>query len=91
VTTWLNTFFQMRFRVIDGLTIRFAKARTAGITRCCAGSLDAAQARFTEHGATRPPATMIASSGSHLDGMARIRRRNPGGSRSRCRNGKDTG
>jgi hypothetical protein len=24
VTTWLNTSFPMRFRVIDGLTVRFA-------------------------------------------------------------------
>jgi hypothetical protein len=24
VTTWLNTSFQIRFRVIDGLTVRFA-------------------------------------------------------------------
>jgi pimeloyl-ACP methyl ester carboxylesterase len=26
VTTWLNTSFEMRFRVIDGLTVRFARS-----------------------------------------------------------------
>src|ERR1700683_737571 len=26
VSTWLNTSFQMQFRVIDGLTVRFAQS-----------------------------------------------------------------
>jgi hypothetical protein len=26
VTTWLNTSFEMRFRVIDGLTVRYAQS-----------------------------------------------------------------
>jgi len=26
VNTWLNTSFEMQFRVIDGLTIRFARS-----------------------------------------------------------------
>jgi pimeloyl-ACP methyl ester carboxylesterase len=30
VTTWLNTPFEMRFRVIDGLTIRFAESEARG-------------------------------------------------------------
>jgi pimeloyl-ACP methyl ester carboxylesterase len=30
VTTWLNTSFQMQFRVIDGLTVRFAQSEHRG-------------------------------------------------------------
>jgi pimeloyl-ACP methyl ester carboxylesterase len=30
VTTWLNPFFQMQFRVIDGLTVRFAQSENRG-------------------------------------------------------------
>jgi hypothetical protein len=30
VTTWLNTSFQTRFRVIDGLTVRFALGEDRG-------------------------------------------------------------
>jgi len=30
VTTWLNTAFQMQFRVIDGLTVRFAQSQDRG-------------------------------------------------------------
>jgi pimeloyl-ACP methyl ester carboxylesterase len=30
VTTWLNTSFRMRFRVIDGLTVRFARSEHRG-------------------------------------------------------------
>ena len=30
MTTWLNTPFRMRFRVIDGLTVRFARSEHRG-------------------------------------------------------------
>ena len=30
VTTWLNTPFRMRFQVIDGLTVRFARSEDRG-------------------------------------------------------------
>ncbi len=30
MTTWLNTSFRMRFRVIDGLTVRFARSEHRG-------------------------------------------------------------
>jgi hypothetical protein len=30
VTTWLNTSFPMRFRVIDGLTFRFVRGEDRG-------------------------------------------------------------
>ena len=30
MTTWLNTSFQMQFRVIDGLTVRFAQSENRG-------------------------------------------------------------
>ena len=30
MTTWLNTSFEMRFRVIDGLTVRFAQSEDRG-------------------------------------------------------------
>ena len=35
MTTWLNASIQMQFRVIDGLSVRFAESGTVTITPCC--------------------------------------------------------
>jgi hypothetical protein len=37
VTTLLNTSFQMQFRVIDGLTVRFARSQDGGDHALLAG------------------------------------------------------